>query len=190
MAKTKKSIILNISMVIIILLMIIPQTRTPIQIILQKGIGSIVKPSLLSSSEMKTIANFDWELKQLNEKLFNLKTAEGKVIIINFWATWCPPCIAEMPDFENLYQKYKSNEDVVFLFVSNEDTKIIADFMQEKQFSLPAYQQQAVAPAEFDVSSIPRTFIIDKVGQIVLDKSGVADWDSEKMHEIINALLE
>ena len=121
MAQTKKSKIYNAIFFLAIALILIPQTRQPIQVFINKGVALIVKPSVIKADERKVISNYNWRLKDVSHTTFDFNSAKGKVIVINFWATWCPPCIAEMPSMELLYQNYKDNEDVVFLFVSNEE---------------------------------------------------------------------
>lgn len=190
MTKSKKSKIYNLLFFIAIALLIIPQTRQPIQIFLNKGIAFIVKPSIIDDSEREVLSNYNWTLRDITETDFDFNTAKGKVVVINFWATWCPPCIAEMPSLDLLYQNYKNNDDVVFLFVSNEKISVIKKFMSEKEFSFNVYQSLTEYPNEFDVTSIPRTFVIDKKGKIVIDKSGAADWNSEHVTSTIDALLK
>jgi thiol-disulfide isomerase/thioredoxin len=179
----------SIIFIVIIALMIIPQTRQPIQIFLQKGIAMVVKPSVIDASERLKLSSYDWKLQDINGEVFNFSSGEGKVVVINFWATWCPPCIAEMPSLDKLYQQYEANDAVVFLFVSNEDTAVIRDFITEKGFRFNAFQSTTQYLKEFDVSSIPRTFIISKQGEIVIDKYGVADWNSDTVKETIDELL-
>nr|WP_321245574.1 TlpA disulfide reductase family protein [uncultured Psychroserpens sp.] len=190
MAKSKKSKIFNLVLLIVIALMIIPQTRQPIQVFLQKGITMVVKPSVIDASERLKLSSYDWRLKDIEGNNFDFSSAEGKVIVINFWATWCPPCIAEMPSLDKLYQHYKSNDDVVVLFVSNEETEVIGNFIKKKGYSFNAYQPISDYPQEFNVSSIPRTFIISKQSEIVIDKSGAADWNSDKVISTIDELLK
>nr|WP_321223322.1 TlpA disulfide reductase family protein [uncultured Psychroserpens sp.] len=190
MSKHKNIKLSNIVILIIIALLIIPQTRQPIQVFLQKGIAMIVKPSVIDASERLKLTSYDWTLQDINGNNFDFSSAEGKVIIINFWATWCPPCIAEMPSLDKLYKKYTSNDDVVFLFVSNEETEVLYEFITHNNYAFTAYQPLTEYPQEFNVSSIPRTFIISKTGEIVIDKSGVADWDSEKVTATIDELVK
>ncbi|WP_037348642.1 TlpA disulfide reductase family protein [Sediminibacter sp. Hel_I_10] len=187
MARSRKQIIVNSIFVIIILIMIIPQTRMPIQILLQKGLSSVVQPSILSVGDQKLLSHYDWKLKDVNGKDIHL--SEGKVMVINFWATWCPPCIAEMSSFEKLYEHYKDNNAVVFIFASQEETEIVEAFMKKKGYALPYYRPMTNPPKEFNVSSIPRTFVVDRFGTIVLDHSGVANWDSQQMRDIIDGLI-
>ncbi|WP_456439690.1 TlpA family protein disulfide reductase [Psychroserpens sp.] len=190
MTKSKKLKAYNLIFIIVIVLLIIPQTRQPIQVFINKGIVSIVKPSIIEASERQSLTNYDWRLRDAFGNNFDFHTAEGKVIVINFWATWCPPCIAEMPSIELLYQKYKNNEDVVFLFVSNEDVSVIKKFISKKDYSFNVYQSLTEYPKEFNVSSIPRTFIISKKGEIVIDKSGPADWNNERVSNTIDDLIK
>ena len=173
-----------------IALLIFPQTRQSIQVFVNKGIVSIVKPSIIEDSERQSLSNYDWKLRDTLGNNFDFQTAKGKVIVINFWATWCPPCIAEMPSMELLYKKYEDNNDVVFLFVSNEDVSVIKRFIFKKDYSFKVYQPLTKYPKEFNVSSIPRTFIISKKGEIVIDKSGAADWNNERVTKAIDDLIK
>lgn len=190
MSRSKKSKIYNIIFIVCIALLIIPQTRQPIQVFINRGIALMVKPSVMKADERQVISNYNWRLKDVSQATFDFNSAKGKVIVINFWATWCPPCIAEMPSLELLYQNYKDNEDVVFLFVSNEDVKVINSFMSKKDYTFKVYQSLTEYPKEFDVRSIPRTFIISKKGAIVIDKSGPADWSSDRVTNTIDDLLK
>lgn len=190
MAGSKKLKISNLIFIVVVALLLFPQTRQPIQVFLNKGIAAIVKPSVIDASERQTLSNYDWALKDVSGNVFDFNSAEGKVVIINFWATWCPPCIAEMPSLDELYQHYKSNDDVVFLYVSNEDKELLYEFMTHNDFSFDVYQSVSNYPEDFNVSSIPRTFIISKKGEIVIDKSGAADWNSKRVRQTIDELLK
>lgn len=190
MEKSKTSKIYNFILILAIVLLIIPQTRRPIQVFLNKGIVAIVKPSMVDSSERTLMSNYNWQLKDISGNQFDFNSVKGKVVVINFWATWCPPCIAEMPSMELLYQDYKDNEDFVFLFVSNEDVSVIKKFMTKKDYSFNVYQSLSKYPLEFDVTTIPRTFLIDRNGEIVIDKSGPADWNADSVRNTIEDLLK
>ncbi|WP_299333914.1 TlpA disulfide reductase family protein [uncultured Psychroserpens sp.] len=190
MARSKKVNISNLIFIVALVLLLIPQTRQPIQIFLNKAIAAIVKPSVIDASERQTLSNYDWILKDVSGNDFDFHYAEGKVVIINFWATWCPPCIAEMPSLNELYQHYIPNDDVVFLFVSNEDKELLYEFMTHNSYSFQVYQSLSDYPKVFNVSSIPRTFIINKKGEIVIDKTGAADWNSERVRNAIDQALK
>jgi thiol-disulfide isomerase/thioredoxin len=181
--KIKKS---NLIFLIILALLIIPQTREAIQVLLHKGLAQI-SPSSISESKQDTIDNYNWSLKDINGTLFNFEETKGKVVLINFWATWCPPCIAEMPNMQSLYNDY--NSKIEFIFVSNESGKGISEFLNKNEYTLPVYHPLTSYPKAFNITSIPRTFLIDKKGNIVIDKNGAANWNSESVRNKIDSLL-
>ncbi|WP_147677944.1 TlpA family protein disulfide reductase [Algibacter pacificus] len=187
MKKTKFSIS-NIIFVILIVLLIIPQTRLPIQVFLHKGLA-LISPSEISENKQETLASYSgWDLIDSKGQRFNFKEAKGKVVFINFWATWCPPCIAEMPSIDHLYKDY--SDRVVFLLVSNEEAKAITNFQSKNDYSFKFHQQLTQAPKVLQTSSIPQTYIIDKKGHIVMDKTGAANWNSDSVRNLLDDLLK
>ena len=176
----------NIIFLIIIALLIIPQTRQPIQVLLNKGLA-LFSPSVIDSEDRKVLDNNNWQLEDLEGKAFDYSSTQNKVVLINFWATWCPPCIAEMPSLEKLHNDYK--DKIVFLFVSNEDDEIISKFVEKNEYNFKVHRSISEYPKDFNVSSIPRTFLIDKKGNIVIDKTGAANWNSKKVRNQIDKLL-
>ena len=176
----------NIIFLIVIALLIIPQTRQPIQILIHKGLA-LFGPSIEKESNRETLSNFDWQLKDLNGNIYNFNDAQDQVILINFWATWCPPCIAEMPSLQKLYDDYR--DKIKILLVSSEELKLIQDFLDKNDYNFSVHQPVTEIPKKLQSRSIPRTFLIDKQGNIVIDKSGAADWNSEKVRKQIDKLL-
>lgn len=182
-SKIKKS---NIIFLIIIALLIIPQTRQPIQVFLHKVIAFVNLVNINKDSSVK-IEDYNWELKNLNGSIINFRETKGKVVLINFWATWCPPCIAEMPSMQLLYEDYK--DKVEFVFVSNESKMVIRNFLNKHDYTFDVFNSNSEYPEYFNVKSIPRTFIIDKKGQIVVDKSGAVNWNSDSVRNSLDELL-
>lgn len=177
----------NIIFLVIIAVLLIPQTRQPIQILLHKGLAKF-SPSVVDKDERYSLDDYNWKLIDENGIPYDFQDAKGKVVVINFWATWCPPCIAEMPSFEKLYKEYK--DDVVILLVSNEKEGVISNFKKKNKYDFLVYSSISEHPAQFDLSSIPRTYVIDKKGNVVIDKSGAADWYSDSVRELLNDLLK
>lgn len=171
----------------LIALVLIPQTRQPIQILLSKSIA-LVKPVSVNDTDLKTIPHYNWTLTDENNLSFNFNETKGKVVLINFWATWCPPCIAEMPSLQLLYNAYK--DKVVFLFVTNEDFTKVNPFLTKNNYIFKVQKPITAYPEYFDISTIPRTFLIDKLGNIIIDESGAANWNSEKIRKTIDKLLK
>ena len=176
----------NILFLVVIGLLLIPQTRQPIQIFIHKGLA-LFSPSVINEDKSKALDNYNWELKGLNNSVINLSDYKGQVVFVNLWATWCPPCIAEMPSIQELYNDYKN--EIVFLMVSDENTETIERFLKKHNYDFEIHQPISKSPDQLITNSIPRTFLIDKKGNILIDKSGAANWNSNKVRETIDNLL-
>lgn len=184
--KLNKSQKQNIVFLVILVLLLVPQTRFPIQLLINKGLA-LFGPSIEDVEDREVLSSYNWKLMDSNDKIVNFEDYQGKVVLINFWATWCPPCIAEMDSLEELYEIYK--DEVVFVFVSNEEQPVIEQFLSKKNYGFRAYRPLQAPPKELEVSTIPRTFLIDKNGAIAIDKTGAANWSSDAVKEQIEKLL-
>lgn len=124
-------------------------------------------------------------------RTIGLSDQKGKVVFLNFWATWCPPCIAEMPSINRLYLKYKDNKNVVFIMV-DVDGKIDASaaFMKKRKLGLPVYISASEIPQEYFSGSMPTTVILDKSGNIAFHHSGGADYGNPKVTAFIDLLAK
>jgi thiol-disulfide isomerase/thioredoxin len=127
--------------------------------------------------------------KGTDGKIIHLNEQKGKVVFLNFWATWCPPCIAEMPSINGLYEKLKNNKNMVFIIVDSDSnfSKSIP-FMKKKHFTMPLYQLAGSVPQNLVSNSIPATTIIDKTGQIVFHQEGSIDYSNPKILEYLNKI--
>ena len=114
---------------------------------------------------------------------------KGKVVFINFWATWCPPCVAEMPSLNALYGKLKNDPGVVFLFINEDDdyTKAAA-YLKRKGFLLPVVRRHGQVPKEIFSGTLPTTVVLNKEGRIVLKKEGLANYNTEDFIKQLKAL--
>jgi len=184
--KVRKITWSNIIFVVVILLLIIPQTRQPIQVFIHKGLA-LFSPSIEGENNRKSLTNYNWQLEDILGNNYDFKQAEDKIILINLWATWCPPCIAEMPSLQKLYDDY--NHKIEFLFVTNEKSEVVKQFLDKNNYSFNVLMPKSEYPKVFNVSSIPRTYLIDQKGNIIIDKSGAANWNSEKVRGLIDKLL-
>ena len=137
----------------------------------------------------KTLSANDylWQISNLQGESYNLGDFRGKVIFLNFWATWCPPCRAEMPGIQELYNDYK--DKVSFILVSNETPGKIIPFLNSKSFNLPVYTPLYQTPQIFESNSIPTTFIISKDGKIVLKDTGAKKWDGRNVRKLLDKLI-
>ena len=181
-----KSNLGNIVLLIVVVLMLVPQTRQPIQVAIQSVISRF-NPSVIDEEDQRKVSYSSWELRDLNGVTLNFEDTKGKVVFVNLWATWCPPCIAEFQSIQDLYDDY--NESVMFLLVSNESPEVIRKFLDKKGYHIQVFNPISRAPDDLSSKSIPRTFIIDKEGYVVIDKSGAANWNSDKVREQLDKLL-
>ncbi|WP_345948877.1 TlpA disulfide reductase family protein [Mucilaginibacter sp. PAMB04274] len=121
-----------------------------------------------------------------NGQILNLSDQKGKVIFMNFWATWCPPCTAEMPSVNELYEKLQHNKNIVFIMVdADHDFSKSVPFMNKRQFSLPLYEANSEMPENLLSGSIPTTVIFDKKGQLVFHHEGAGDYSSAKFADYL-----
>jgi len=120
----------------------------------------------------------------------SLSSLQGKVVFVNFWATWCPPCIKEMPSIQALKEKMK-NKDVVFLLVDIDGNHEKAQaFMEKRKLDLPVYTPAATISGSYLGSSIPTTVIFDKKGNMVQRIVGGVDFNSEEVEKFMNQVLK
>lgn len=180
--KLNKKSISNIIFVIAVAVLLYPPSREWFmrQIAFAPSVKEVEKSEKLSS--------YDWNLTGLNAENINFKELENKVIFVNFWATWCPPCRAEMPMIQKLYADYK--DKVAFVFVTNEDWGKVEVFFNKNGYDLPVYNSASEPPNSFtQTNSIPATYLIDKSGHILISKTGSADWNSNKIRKLLDELI-
>ncbi len=131
-------------------------------------------------------------LEDLKGEKWELKNLKGKVIFLNFWATWCGPCKEEMPSIESLHQQLKE-KDFVFLTISADYKKeeAVKEFIAKHRYTFPVLiDQQSLAFNLYEVRMMPTTFIIDKKGRMIGRAIGPRDWKKPEVISIINLLIE
>ncbi len=136
-------------------------------------------------------AGNDVLFKDKDGKTISLNSLKGKVVFINFWATWCPPCIHEMPSIDKLKKSFKDNDNIAFLMV-DVDNKIKKStaFMEKKKYDLPVYVPAGNIPPDYLGGSIPTTVILDKKGNLVARIEGGRDYSSPEIIKALNELIE
>ena len=120
----------------------------------------------------------DFSVTDLNGKSKNIKEFRGKTVMLNFWATWCPPCRAEMPSMEKLWNKSKNKNFVIIaVSVDQSPTSKVAEFIKTNKYTFPVFHDANGKLAEmFLIRSIPTTYIVDKSGVILSKTMGAEDW--------------
>lgn len=128
--------------------------------------------------------------QSLDNKTIDLQHEKGKVVFVNFWATWCPPCLAELPSINKLYGKVKDSPNIVFVTVDvdNNLTKS-TQFLKEKGYDLPVYGGDAAhVPNSLFENGIPTTLVIDKKGNMVFSHFNRANYGSEEFLQFLSDL--
>ncbi|MCO6413264.1 MAG: TlpA family protein disulfide reductase [Thiogranum sp.] len=131
----------------------------------------------------------DFALNDIDGGVHTLSEYRGKVVLINFWATWCPPCREEMPAMQRAWQQLRE-EDVVFLAVDvGEDEDTIFRFTADYPVDFPLLMDiDSSVIQKWPVRGLPTTFIIDKQGRITYRAIGARDWDAAGLLDRIRAL--
>ena len=154
------------------------------QVVLLTG---IMQPDINIPLNEQQTAEYNLNLISFNNAELSLEDLKGKVIFLNFWASWCPPCRAEMPTIQNLYNKMKNRKDLIFVMVSldNDSSKAKA-FIKSSSFDFPVYFLNGYFPKIYDSGTIPSTYVISKDGKIVAKEVEMADYNTSKFIDFLN----
>jgi thiol-disulfide isomerase/thioredoxin len=138
------------------------------------------------------LADFDWDLQDLNGKPLSLARYRGKTVFLNEWATWCPPCVAELPSISQLAENPQL-KDVVFLCVSlDSNLDVVRGFVNQQPTPLPMtiVWSNGPVPAVFETEAIPSTFIIAPDGRIARHDVGSKDWNDPEVVSLLERLAK
>ena len=149
----------------------------------------LLKAGLLFGVDEKTLAP-DFTLKDLNDMDVSRSSFKGKVVLINFWGTFCIPCRKEMPSIETLYKIYKDKGFLVIAVSEDKDLKDVKDFVNKYglTFTIVMDQDKRVAK-QYKISALPVTFLVDKKGMISKKFFGDRDWADKESRKMIEDLL-
>lgn len=150
----------------------------------------IIKPSIeLTTSKNDIVVDYNWRLQRFDGSQLSLSDYQGKVVFLNYFATWCPPCVAEMPGIQALYDDLKADSNITFLIVSRDDSnEKVEAFMQKKGYTLPVVTSASRTPSMLHTNVLPTTYIIAPDGRIVSSHEGMADYDNDKVRNALKTL--
>ncbi|MFW5754570.1 MAG: TlpA family protein disulfide reductase, partial [Marinilabiliaceae bacterium] len=181
------TIALDFIFIVLVVAMLFPGTRKPLSAFLLRQ--TLFSPS--DHDKVVFLSDSEWNMRiseLTNGEHVTLEKFQGRPVFLNFWATWCPPCIAEMPSIQELYDDYK--DEVAFVLVSNESQEVIDAFMERHDYTLPVYSLAGSVPSVFETSTIPSTYFIAPSGRLLISKTGAARWNSPKVRDMIDDLLD
>ena len=132
----------------------------------------------------------DFTLENLEGSPVSLSDFQGKVVFLNFWATWCPPCRAEMPDMEKLWQKFKEEDFIILAVDLRERKEKVSSFMEENGYTFPVLlDPRGKVASTYGIRAIPTTFLLDPEVKIVGKALGARNWASQDAFKLIEHLL-
>ena len=145
------------------------------------------EPESLKEVNKNPEASFDLQLRDPEGNIVPLSQFKGKVIFMNFWATWCPPCVAEMPAIDKLHEEM--GDEVAFVMLSmDQDFAKAVSFKERKDYGLPVYELAGQLPAMYRSSALPTTYVIDADGKLALTHKGMADYNTDEFKNFLNSL--
>lgn len=144
-----------------------------------------------SEPSVPVIQAEDWDLslKGFGIPDTNLENLKGKVIFLNFWGSWCPPCREEMPSIQALYNQYGKEVEFV-LIPMNESSSSHQNYLKENGYKLPVYEAKSLISNTFKPKVFPTTFIINRSGDIIYSLSGARDWNQKEIHDLLDKSLK
>jgi peroxiredoxin len=133
----------------------------------------------------------DFQLATADQRRLRLSDLRGKVVFLNFWATWCKPCEAEMPSMERLWRRYRDRGLVVLAVSADADgASAVAPFVARHGLTFPVgLDPRKEVSALYDVWALPSTFIVDRQGNRALFANGPREWDGPAARALFDALV-
>lgn len=180
--KTIWGIAFDFVFTVLLIAMLFPSSRRIVS-------STIIRYSMFQPRETDELiylkdADYEWYLTDMEGRRHVFSEFKDKQVFVNFWATWCPPCIAEMPSIQRLYKEY--GDSVVFVLASREDRQTIKRFLEKRKYTFPVYLLQGSVPGIFASRSIPASFLISREGKVLMKKQGAARWDGKNVKQILD----
>ena len=134
----------------------------------------------------------DFTFPGLDGKMVSLSDYRGKIVLVNIWATWCPPCVEEMPSMEKLYNKFKEdNFEILAVSIDAPGLKAVAPFMKKSNLTFPALiDSEGTIKADYRITGVPESFIVDKQGILIKKIIGPVNWATPKVYRFFRELIE
>jgi thiol-disulfide isomerase/thioredoxin len=174
---------------LLLVLLVLPGPRKAISTTVNRIMLLARNPSVQDTGTQVSLSDKDyqWILRDERGAAVPMDRFRGEVVFLNFWATWCPPCVAELPEIQKAYDRY--GDRMAFVLVTGQDPAAVRTFFNKHGYNLPVYYQAGPVPEVYAHNSIPTTFIISGGGKIVLRKTGAVNWDSGTASRMFEKLV-
>jgi len=144
------------------------------------------KPKITLVNKETQTFDYSGRFVDMEGKPVNLSNYKGKTVFINLWATWCPPCRAEMPHIEDMYQKVKDTENLEFLMIAlDKEFQKSKKFIDDKEFTFPVVHASYGLNQTLQSESIPTTLVVNPSGEIIFYQEGMSNFDTEEFRNFL-----
>lgn len=182
----RKKTLLNVLLIIGILSFFVTPLGDEAKIVLNRLFS--FSPEIIEAGKRERIKGYNWQLKDAQWDSINFSRSRGKVVFINFWASWRLPCTAELSSIQQLYDRYSQTVD--FYIITNEERMPVEAFMKKHDFDFPVTYLNLEVAAPVLTEEAPRSYIIDREGLIAVNQQGIADWDNPEVYQLLNSLRQ
>lgn len=177
-----------IFLILIVLLLFVPEFKA----FVLKGLtytglfNATAKEQVVTSDDLNS---HPFSMVAHTGKEISSETLTNKVVFINFWASWCAPCVAEFADIEALYQELKNNPEIVFITLNHDKTPAKGlEFMQKKKYSIPVYELKNQVSRNWFKGTLPTTLVLNKKGKVVFQKENLANYNTKDFKNFLITL--
>ena len=184
--KVKKKTLLNILLMLFVVSFFVTPLGEYSKIALMQLFS--FSPDIVRTSDRQKLPFYNWTLKDSKGDFFNFERSRGKIVLIDFWASWRLPSLPELKALQELYEDYGDRVD--FYIITNEERPPAEAFIEDHGFTFPVTYQFLQSESPLPDTEPPRSYLIDRQGYMVVDQEGMADWNTTKVRELLDRLLE
>ncbi len=181
----RKKTIINVLLIVFVLSFFVTQIGHFGKVFLNRLFSPA--PKIIEESSRQQLPSYNWKLKDAEWNFFSFEKSRGKVVFINFWASWRLPSEAELKGIQSLYDDYADQVD--FYIITNEERSPVEEFMALKKFTFPVTYLIIGEPAPLEIMEPPASYIIDKEGYIVVEEDDIAAWDNKGIRQLLGQLI-
>ena len=144
-------------------------------------------------TKVNKVSRATFNLPNLEGEYKNEENYKGSYILINFWATWCAPCVKEIPSLNNLYNRFKDKEKFKMIAINiGQSKEAVKKFLLDKSLPIQftVLLDEKMELSDWNIQAIPTTFLVDKKGEIIYKVEGEKEWDSDEFTSFFSSIIE